>query len=63
MTDKMCYCEYIDMYFPNQVLIAVPKDKKEEILRLIKNYLGHPQYNIINNKENINDTLENKKLV
>jgi hypothetical protein len=33
------YSEYIEKYFPNSVLIAVPNDQKEEIEELIYDYL------------------------
>jgi len=42
MEEKIeCYCNFIKEYFPNSTLIPVPKDKKEEIQKLIDNYLGY----------------------
>jgi len=36
----LCYCKFIKEFFPNSVLIPVPKDKKDEIQKLINSYLG-----------------------
>lgn len=40
MIDKpQCYCEYVNKFYPNDVLIHVPRDKASKIVKLIDKYL------------------------